>query len=39
MTAFFIAKVTIKDHTKFQNYAQKATATFSAHGGEPVLRG
>ncbi len=39
MTAFFIARVTVKDGVKFQEYAQKAGATFAAHGGEPVLRG
>ena len=39
MTAFFVARVTVKDGAKFQEYAQKAMATFAAHGGELVLRG
>jgi len=39
MTAFFVAAVTVKDPVKFQEYAEKAGATFAAHGGEPVLRG
>ena len=39
MTAFFVARVSIKDPEKFQDYAQKAAATFGPHGGEPVLRG
>lgn len=39
MTAFFIANVTVKNPEKFQEYAQKAGATFASHGGEPVLRG
>jgi uncharacterized protein (DUF1330 family) len=39
MTAFFVASVAVKNPGKFQEYAQKAGATFSAHGGEVVLRG
>ncbi len=39
MTAFFVAATTIKNPEKFQEYAQKAGATFAPHGGEPVLRG
>lgn len=39
MPAFFVASVTIKDANKFTEYAQKASATFGAHGGEIVLRG
>lgn len=39
MKAFFVAAVTVKDPAKFQEYAEKAGATFAAHGGEPVLRG
>lgn len=39
MPAFFVATVSVKDAGKFQDYAQKAEATFAAHGGELVLRG
>lgn len=39
MAAFFVASVTIRDAEKFTEYAQKAAATFAAHGGEIVLRG
>lgn len=39
MPAFFVATVSVKDADKFQDYAQKAGATFAAHGGELVLRG
>lgn len=39
MTAFFVATVTIRHPEKFQEYAQKAAATFAPHGGEAVLRG
>jgi uncharacterized protein (DUF1330 family) len=39
MSAFFVARVSVKDGAKFQEYAQKAGATFGAHGGELVLRG
>jgi uncharacterized protein (DUF1330 family) len=39
MTAFFVATVSIKHPDKFQEYAQKAAATFAPHGGEAVLRG
>lgn len=39
MTEFFVAAVTVKDPAKFQEYAEKAAATFAPHGGEPVLRG
>lgn len=39
MAAFFVATVTVKNPGKFQEYAQKAAATFAPHGGETVLRG
>jgi len=39
MSAFFVATTLIKNPEKFQLYAQKTGETFSAHGGEPVLRG
>jgi uncharacterized protein (DUF1330 family) len=39
MRAFFVATVTIRHPEKFQEYAQKASATFARHGGQAVLRG
>jgi len=39
MTAFFIATVKIRNADRFQEYAQKAGATFAAYGGELVIRG
>lgn len=39
MTAFFVATVKVKDPQKFQEYAQRAAATFADHGGEIILRG
>lgn len=39
MTAFFVARVSVKDGKKFQDYAQKAMATITKHGGELVIRG
>jgi len=39
MTAFFIATTSVKNQEKFQQYAQKAGATFAPYAGELVLRG
>ncbi|MBE7636222.1 DUF1330 domain-containing protein [Sneathiella sp. P13V-1] len=39
MTAFFVASVTVKNPEKMAEYAAAAAKTFTAFGGEPLLKG
>ena len=39
MSAFIVAKVKVKDPTKFQQYAQQSGPTFAPFGGEVLIKG